>query len=88
MSDRHDDSIWFEQRRYGLGAGLPVAWQGWVLLTGFVAVMAIGGALLSSVGPGPRAALIAGMMIAAAGFIVLALRHTRGGWRWRWGGEE
>ena len=87
MSDRQDDGIWFEQRRYGLGAGLPVAWQGWVLLAGFVAVMATGGALLAAAGPGPRAALIAGMTIAAAGFIVLAMRHTRGGWRWRWGGD-
>ena len=88
MSARQDAGIWFEQRRYGLGAGLPIAWQGWVLLAGFVAVMATGGASLSSVGPGPRAALIAAMIIAAAGFIVLAMRRTRGGWRWRWGDDS
>ena len=27
---------WFASKRYGLGAGLPMAWQGWVLTLGYV----------------------------------------------------
>ncbi len=82
-----DADIWFEQRRKGFGAGMPIVWQGWVLLIGFVAVTLTGAALLTHVGPGPRAALIAVLVIAAAAFVMLAMRHTRGGWRWRWGGD-
>ena len=38
MSER-DDKAWFAPKRYGYGAGLPVAWQGWALLAGYIAVM-------------------------------------------------
>ena len=77
-----DDEVWFAPKRFGYGAGLPVAWQGWALLTGFIAV-----ALGLTVALRERhdvtwAALLA---IATASAAVIAARHTRGGWRWRWG---
>lgn len=28
----NDRKIWFPAKRYGWGWGLPVAWQGWVVL--------------------------------------------------------
>ncbi len=30
---------WFAPKRYGYGAGLPIAWQGWVLTIGYLAVI-------------------------------------------------
>ncbi len=83
-----DDDAWFEPKRYGYGAGLPIAWQGWALLGGYMLVFLLGGLLVmwdEEVG-----------MIAAAGLIVPATAalfymtaiKTRGGWRWRWGGED
>ncbi|WP_437341311.1 hypothetical protein, partial [Burkholderia pseudomultivorans] len=32
----NDRKIWFPAKRYGWGWGLPVAWQGWVVLLVFV----------------------------------------------------
>ena len=30
---------WFAPKRYGLGTGLPIRWQGWALLIGFGAAV-------------------------------------------------
>jgi hypothetical protein len=29
---------WFRAKRYGFGWGAPTCWQGWVVMTGFVAM--------------------------------------------------
>jgi hypothetical protein len=33
--------IWFPAKRYGWGWGFPVTWQGWLVLTGYVAAVLI-----------------------------------------------
>ena len=38
MSDRPE---WFAPKRYGLGAGLPIAWQGWAVLAVFIAIIGV-----------------------------------------------
>ena len=38
MSER-DDGAWFAPKRFGYGAGLPIAWQGWALLAGYIAAV-------------------------------------------------
>lgn len=79
------DNPWFAPKRYGYGASLPIAWQGWLLTLGYCALMimlAIWATRSSGrqvVGPG------AGMVVVTALFLILAARHTRGGWHWRWG---
>ncbi len=75
---------WFAPKRYGYGAGLPIAWQGWVIMIGFLAIV-IGAAVWA----GERWWLtLAVVFPAAALLIAITARTTRGGWRWRWGGEE
>lgn len=37
MPRAHD--YWFPAKRYGWGWGLPVAWQGWVIMTVWFAVL-------------------------------------------------
>jgi hypothetical protein len=50
MSD--DSPYWFPAKRYGWGWGVPSVWQGWVVLVGFVALLAAGGLwILPSLGP-------------------------------------
>ena len=34
--------IWFPAKCYGLGWGLPVAWQGWVVLVGYLILLLAG----------------------------------------------
>ena len=43
MTDR--SNYWFPAKRYGWGWGLPVVWQGWVVLAAF-AILVLGGAFI------------------------------------------
>ena len=76
---------WFASKRYGLGAGLPMAWQGWVLTLGYVGIV-IGSAFL--LGERSPWAVVSIVFTATAIFLVITARTTKGGWRWRWGGDE
>jgi hypothetical protein len=79
-----DEPEWFAQRRYGFGAGRPISWQGWALVIGYVAVIAVSVRLIRS-----QTAFVLGVLIpATAVLFVIAARTTRGGWRWRWGPED
>lgn len=81
MSDRRE---WFAPKRYGIGVGLPIAWQGWALLSGFAAFI---GLTVLAFGPENKLALSVVIPALVALLIVMA-RTTRGGWRWRWGDKE
>jgi hypothetical protein len=75
---------WFAAKRYGLGAGLPIAWQGWAVLAGFFLVIG-----LAFWGFGPDNPLALAVVIPAiAALLIITARTTRGGWRWRWGDKE
>jgi hypothetical protein len=79
-----DGPEWFAPKRYGYGAGLPISWQGWVVTIGHVAIVY---ALIWRLHTRP-AALIAAIALPTVAFIVITAKTTRGGWRWRWGGED
>lgn len=80
-----DDDPWFAPKRYGFGAGLPIAWQGWALLGGFIlAILLLCWLLL----PEAPETFVAIALILGGAFAILAARKTRGGWRWRWGNDE
>jgi len=81
MTDRPE---WFEAKRYGYGAGLPIAWQGWAVTVAFLATV---GAIAFLFGDQPLAA-VALLVPLALVLIVITMRTTRGGWRWRWGPRD
>jgi hypothetical protein len=78
MSDRPE---WFAPKRYGIGTGMPIAWQGWLLLVVYLGVV-IGAALLL---PDRPIEIVTIAVTASILFIFVAMRTTRGGIRWRWG---
>ena len=78
MDDRPE---WFAPQRYGFGAGLPIAWQGWAVIAAFVGVVAIAGLVLDGK-PALQATIVFPALI---GLSIIAAKTTRGGWRWRWG---
>ena len=39
MTPETHDTAWFAPKRYGYGSGLPIAWQGWALMIGYVLVV-------------------------------------------------
>ena len=84
MATDRDDGAWFAPKRYGLGAGLPIAWQGWAVLLGFIAMVA-------AVGLGLEGRTVLQLAILLPLIIVLMIvtaMKTKGGWRWRWGDSE
>jgi hypothetical protein len=81
-----DDRPWFAPKRFGLGSGLPIAWQGWLFLALHIALI-IGVILLMIDRPvwGAIAVVLAAMLP-----MPIYAAKTKGGWRWRWGdkGDE
>ena len=85
---RPPSSIWFEPKRYGYGAGLPIAWQGWLLVMGYIGIVVVLSLFLVRL-HGLRALLpLIGIGGATVILAIVSARHTRGGWRWRWGEDE
>jgi hypothetical protein len=79
-----EDGAWFAPKRYGLGPGIPVSLQGWVLTIVFVAVVA---ALCLTLRNHPIQ-LVPSLVPPVVIFLVIGCQKTRGGCRWRWGMEE
>lgn len=78
-----DRSYWFPAKRYGWGWSLPVTWQGWAVLLGYLALVVGGGFYLL-----PRAGdfLFAGY-VAALSVALVAICWWKGEPpSWRWGG--
>lgn len=88
---RDEEDVWFEPKRYGYGAGLPIRREGWITLGSYVAVIIL---MTAAMGPFAQAnplLLLCPVIIiigATLWFVPLCARHTRGGWRWRWGGDD
>ena len=80
----NDGPEWFAPKRYGYGSGLPIAWQGWVITIGFMAI-AIGAAIAFATQP---LILLSILVPATTALLVITARTTRGGWRWRWGEKD
>ena len=75
---------WFAPKRYGLGTGWPIAWQGWLLLGGFLA-LSIAVTMIFHDRTTVAAAIIVPASIL---FLIVSARTTRGGWRWRRGQDS
>lgn len=85
MTAPRDDDAWFAPKRYGYGTGLPIAWQGWALLIGFLAAILI---LAATLAPRHPVIFIPVALVLTTAFTLVAGQRTRGGWHWRWGGED
>ena len=76
---------WFPAKRYGWGWGLPVTWEGWLVLAAFVALTAMAAWLfLPSTAPGTFAACIAVLVALLTGVCWLTGEPPR----WRWGDDR
>ncbi len=78
---------WFRPKRYGYGAGLPISWEGWAMLAGFIAgTWAVGHYTPILVGASAvRGWSLASFAVLLVAFIWIARAKTEGGWRWRSG---
>ena len=76
--------IWFPAKRYGWGWGLPVTWQGWLVLLVYVS-----GLVASSICIRPaRAPFVYGISVLALTGALVGICWAKGEKpRWRWGGD-
>jgi len=79
-----DGPEWFAPKRYGYGAGLPISWQGWAVLAVFLAICFVVSVAFKD-RPLVTMAIMAPVIVT---FLVVVVRTTKGGWRWRWGEED
>ena len=76
---RVEPGYWFVPKMFGWGA-TPVTWQGWVLTLGFALLLVLDIRFM------PETIAKVGIGVALfAGFTVIAIRKTQGGWGWHWG---
>jgi len=79
-----DGPEWFAPKRYGLGSGLPISWQGWAVTLAYVALIA---GLVFWLKDRPLQ-MVPAMVLPTIALMVICARTTRGGWRWRWGEDD
>ena len=83
------DKPWFAPKRYGYGAGLPISWEGWLVLAVYLLIVcgaAFGLPLIMPIAESVAAITVIAI-VATLVLLVICIRKTRGGWRWRWGGK-
>ena len=88
MVERQNDGAWFAAKRFGFGTGLPIAWQGWALLSGYMTAI---GLLAWLVAVGSLAIKVVAILLFAVAtglFVEVSRHHTQGGWKWRWGKDD
>lgn len=80
MASEFDSQPWFRAKRVGYGAGLPIAWQGWVMLLAHGLALAGATILLRD-----TAAWIHAVVIVLVALLPMPLYRakTEGGWHWR-----
>jgi hypothetical protein len=75
---------WFKPKRFGFGAGLPIAWQGWAITALYIAVVSVLVLLFRN----RWNMFVATAIPATLLFALICAKTTRGGWRWRWGSDD
>lgn len=75
---------WFRAKRYGWGWGLPLTWEGWLVLAAFLIAAPLA-ALVFSPDTQPFA-FGATILLLCAGLVVVCYLKGEPA-RWRWGGR-
>ena len=73
--------FWFPAKKYGWGWGLPVAWQGWVVLVAFVLLL-IAGVFLFPPGREVAAFFLYTVAITVVLVIICYIKGEPPAWRW------
>ena len=78
----YEPTFWFPVKRHGWGWGLPVRWQGWLVLVSYLALM--GAATYYFRGQRDAVGLLASTLVLTVVlvFIVFAKGERPVGWRW------
>ena len=79
-----DQRPWFAEKTFGYGAGMPIAWQGWVMMAVLIAGPI---ALIPVFMPAHPWYFTFAVIGYTTAWMPLIAKKTRGGWKWRNGRE-
>jgi hypothetical protein len=89
-SPKSDKDYWFKRRRYGWG-WVPVKWQGWLVLLGFIGIVFAAALRLPLKPAQPTAGRLARyfgiFFVTLFIFLIISSRHGPPP-RWRWGKKD
>ena len=74
-----DGPEWFAPKRWGYGASLPIAWQGWAILIAYIVLLYLATQWLAP----PSIAFWSAVVTLTLAFVLITFHTTKGGWRWR-----
>jgi len=76
---------WFPAKRYGWGWGLPLTWEGWMVLAAFIALIVADGLVF----PPTRALPAYIACVVGSAVLLVAVCWLKGEPpRWRWGDDD
>jgi hypothetical protein len=75
---------WFRAKRYGWGWGLPLTWEGWLVLAAFVVSLVLSAIVFS---PVSQPVTYAVSVVSLSGALVAICYFKGEPPRWRWGGS-
>ena len=79
------ERYWFPAKRYGWGWGLPITWQGWAVLAGYVVLIGVGGLLFP---PHDRSFSFIGCVFTLTAVLVFICYAKGEPPSWRWGDKQ
>jgi len=75
--------VWFRAKKYGWGWGLPCAWQGWIVLAVWLALLCVGAAFLEFLEPKHIGIFVLYAVVLGIGlFIICLVKGEKPRWRW------
>jgi hypothetical protein len=80
MQDEH--KYWFPAKRYGWGWGVPSAWQGWLVLAAYGALLVVGIFIFP---PSPEFGPYVLYLVAMTALLIVVCRLKGEPPHWRWG---
>ena len=75
---------WFAPKRFGYGAGFPIAWRGWAVFFFYCVLLYLATQYLDP----PSSRFWFAVAILTALCVLIAYFTTRGGWRFRQGEDD
>ncbi|WP_028314325.1 hypothetical protein [Desulfatibacillum aliphaticivorans] len=87
MKNDHKDEkdIWFPAKKYGWGWGIPLTWQGWAVMVGYMLLMTVGAVFLTR--PPHEIWFLPFTVIATALLIFICWKKGEKP-QWRWGKKD
>ncbi|HFD32929.1 MAG TPA: hypothetical protein ENJ28_09530 [Gammaproteobacteria bacterium] len=85
MPRSNKKTIWFPAKKYGIGWGLPITWQGWLVLLMYVALSILGTVYLGNNG---YSIFIPFYIILLTSLLILVCWKKGEKLSWRWGKQK